>query len=49
VAQAGAPIKENLHQAAFTRVFDLTLARSASSFDKLYRDIQRLIEVAGSP
>ena len=30
-------------QAAFSAIFDLEEARAASSFDKLYRDVQRLV------
>ncbi len=39
----GAPYKETLHQLQLTRYFDLALARSAGSFDKLWRDIQVLV------
>lgn len=39
----GRPYRETLHQAAFTAVFDLDAARSASSFDKLWRDVESLI------
>jgi hypothetical protein len=42
----GQPYKERLHQQQFTRRFDLALARSADSFDKLCRDIKALIAAA---
>jgi Domain of unknown function (DUF4276) len=39
----GQPYREVLHQVAFTKTFDLTLARAADSFDKFQRDIALLI------
>ncbi len=38
----GQPYRETLHQAAFAATFDLAAARSASSFDKLWRDVESL-------
>ncbi len=35
---------ETLDQAALTAIFDLKLARRASSFDKLYREIVSFLE-----
>jgi hypothetical protein len=42
----GRPYKETIHQLLFTRLFDLALARSADSFDKLCRDISALVVAA---
>ncbi|MCY4503162.1 MAG: DUF4276 family protein [Alphaproteobacteria bacterium] len=39
----GQPYRETLHQAALAATFDLDLARSAPSFNKLWRDIESLI------
>jgi hypothetical protein len=44
----GAPYKETLHQLQLTTQFDLALARSINSFDKLYRDIQALVGAASN-
>jgi hypothetical protein len=43
----GQPYKERLHQLRLTKRFDLGLARSVGSFDKLCRDITALIIAAG--
>lgn len=40
-----APYQPTLHQASFSDAMDLALARRASSFDKLWRDIERLVGV----
>jgi hypothetical protein len=37
---------ETVDQAALTAVMDLGLARSADSFDKLVRDLARLLNVS---
>jgi hypothetical protein len=42
------PYHETTDQAALTACFDLALARRASSFDKCYRDIERLVREAQS-
>lgn len=39
----GRSYKETLDQPALTAVFDIDRARNASSFDKLYRDVERLL------
>ena len=38
------PYRETLDQAALSAVFDLDAARSAPSFDKLWRDVASLLE-----
>ncbi len=38
------PYRESLDQAALSAVFDLEAARAAPSFDKLWRDVQALLE-----
>ena len=43
----GQPYRETLHQAAFAATFDLDAARSASSFDKLWRDVSSLVRPEG--
>lgn len=43
----GQPYRETLHQAAFAAVFDLDAARSAPSFDKLWRDVSSLVRPDG--
>ncbi len=40
----GQSYRETLHQAAFAATFDMTAARVASSFDKLWRDVASLFE-----
>ena len=40
------PYSETLDQAALSAVFDLEAARSAPSFDKLWRDVTALLEAA---
>jgi hypothetical protein len=40
---------EVLHQPAFTAVFDLEAARRAPSFDKLVREVARLVGVPAPP
>ena len=45
----GQPYRETLHQAAFAAVFDLDAARSASSFDKLWRDVESLVRPEAAP
>ncbi len=35
--------KETVDQPALTRLFDLTAARQTASFDKLWRDMERLL------
>ena len=40
------PYSETLDQAALSAVFDLEAARSAPSFDKLWRDVKALLETA---
>ena len=39
----GQPYRETLHQASFSAAFDLDSARTAPSFDKLWRDVRELI------
>lgn len=39
----GQSYRETIHQASFSACFDLDLARSAPSFDKLWRDVSSLI------
>jgi hypothetical protein len=46
-AKMGRPYSEVLDQPRFTAIFDLAAARSARSFDKCFREIQRLIEILG--
>lgn len=41
---AGRSYRETIHQASFSAIFDLDLARAAPSFDKLWRDVTSLIE-----
>ena len=43
----GRRYRETLHQASFSDMFDLDLARAAPSFDKLWRDVGSLIRAAG--
>ena len=43
----GRRYRETLHQASFSAAIDLDLARSAPSFDKLWRDVGWLIGGAG--
>ena len=43
----GQPYRETIHQASFSAVFNLDTARSAPSFDKLWRDVSRLIRANG--
>ena len=43
----GRRYRETLHQASFSNMFDLDLARAAPSFDKLWRDVGSLIRAAG--
>ncbi len=43
----GRRYRETLHQASFSNMFDLDLARAAPSFDKLWRDVGSLIGAAG--
>ncbi|MBZ4395239.1 MULTISPECIES: DUF4276 family protein [Myxococcus] len=45
----GEGYSETLDQPAFTSVFDLTMARRADSFDKLFRDVGRIFDVAVPP
>lgn len=40
----GQSYRQAIHQASFSAVFDLDLARAAPSFDKLWRDVSSLIE-----
>lgn len=40
------PYRETVDQAALTAVFDFEAARSAPSFDKLWRDVKALLEAA---
>jgi hypothetical protein len=42
----GRPYKEPLHQLQLTKLLEPALARSAPSFDKLYREVQSLIGAA---
>lgn len=44
----GRSYKETLDQPALTAVFDMDAALTTTSFDKLFRDFQRLIKDAGS-
>ncbi len=39
----GQSYRETIHQASFSAIFDLDAARSAPSFDKLWRDVSSLI------
>ena len=39
----GQSYRETIHQASFSAIFDLDAARSAPSFDKLWRDVGALI------
>ena len=43
----GRSYRETLHQPALTAIFDLDAARSAPSFDKLWRDVSELLGIAG--
>lgn len=43
---AGRPYRPTLHQADLTRMFDMGAARSAPSFDKLWRDVTALLRHA---
>ena len=43
----GQRYRATLHQAALTEVFDLDAARSAPSFNKLWRDVSELLGIAG--
>jgi len=45
----GSPYSEAIHQPALTARFDLPMAREAPSFDKAYREIQRLLLAARVP
>ena len=40
----GQRYRETLHQPALTTIFDLDAARTAPSFDKLWRDVIDLLE-----
>ena len=40
----GQRYRPTLHQAALTTIFDLDAARTAPSFDKLWRDVIDLLE-----
>ena len=40
----GQSYRETIHQAAFAATFDMDTARAASSFDKLWRDVESLFE-----
>ncbi len=42
----GQRYRQTLHQPAFTAIFDLNAARSAPSFDKLWRDVTALLDAA---
>lgn len=42
----GKPYRPTLHQADLTKFFDLDAARSAPSFDKLWRDVSDLLREA---
>ena len=42
----GRSYRETLHQPALTAIFDLDVARSAPSFDKLWRDVSELLGIA---
>jgi len=42
----GRKYRETLDQAALTASFDMVAARRTDSFDKLYREVCRLIAVA---
>ena len=44
----GRSYRETLHQAALTATFDLDLARTAPSFDKLWRDVSALLRPQAS-
>ncbi len=45
----GKTYRETLHQASFTARFDMDAARAAApSFDKLWRDVSRLLRVSGA-
>ena len=45
----GAVYKETVDQPALTEALDLEMARAAPSFDKLCRDLHRLLPAAPSP
>ncbi len=42
---AGRTYRETLDQPAMTSLFDLDEARSAPSFDKLWRDVESLLSI----
>lgn len=44
----GQPYRETIHQAALSAILDLNSARRAPSFDKLWRDIRSLTQLAGA-
>ena len=46
---AGQPYRPTRHQAALTSAFDMAAARSAPSFDKLWRDVTALLLLPGAP
>ena len=43
----GRRYRETLHQPALTAVFNVDAARSAPSFDKMWRDVSDLLQLAG--
>ena len=43
----GRRYRETLHQPALTAVFNVDAARSAPSFDKMWRDVSDLLRLAG--
>ena len=46
---AGTGYEATLHQALFTRRFDLQAARSAASFEHFYQTISRLLAITDQP
>lgn len=44
----GQSYRETIHQASFSAILDLDAARSAPSFDKLWRDVSSLIQLLQS-
>ena len=42
----GRPYRETLHQPGLTAVFDVDAARAAPSFDKMWRDVTDLLQLA---
>lgn len=42
----GQRYRPTLHQSALTEIFDLDAARAAPSFDKMWRDVADLLEIA---